>query len=65
MTPAEYRAERRHIYETRLAILEAGTVPTAEQHNMAVAEADDHIARIKEQERKDGMEGLLNLKDAL
>lgn len=65
MTPAEYQLERRHIYETRLAILESDREPTADQHNLAVLEADRHIINLKAQLRKDSMGELLNLRDSL
>ncbi len=48
MTNTELTAERRHIFETRLAILEAGTFPTNEQHNIASAEADAHIEKLRD-----------------
>jgi hypothetical protein len=43
MTTKEIRIEHEHIYQTRLGILGVSGAPTANQHNMAVAEADKHI----------------------
>lgn len=67
MTSAEYRIEHRHIYETRLGMmgLDATMTPTAEQHNLAVAEADAHIAALKAQERGEAITPLLALRDSL
>lgn len=67
ITTQEYKIEHRHIYETRLGImgLSANDYPTANQHNMAVIEADAHIAAIKKQEREDGLKQLQALKRSL
>jgi hypothetical protein len=65
MTTAEYQTERRHTYETRLAILEAAPTPTTAQHNLAVLEADMHIAALKRQERDDAISSLSDLKSSL
>lgn len=43
MNPTELRIERRHIYETRLGMLEIHGPPPAWANNMAVEEADAHI----------------------
>jgi hypothetical protein len=39
--------------------------PTADQHNLAVAEAEDHISALKLQESKDAISPLLQLRDSL
>jgi hypothetical protein len=65
MTPTEYCIEHRHIYETRLAILEAPPTPTTEQHNLAVAEADAHIASLKAHEKQDSIRCLLDFRDSI
>ncbi len=65
MTPLEYKEEHKHIYETRLAILQAGITPTADQHNLAVAEADAHIADLKTQAKHDSIKCLLDFRDSL
>lgn len=65
MTPVEYRLEHRHIYDTRLGIREVYGVPSAEQHNEAVAEADAHIDALKQTERADSLQALLDIRDSL
>lgn len=67
MTHAEAKTEHKHIYDTRLGILGLGTnnYPTAHQHNLAVAEADSHLARLKQQEWDLGLEQLRALRDSL
>lgn len=65
MTATEYREEHRLVYETRLGILGVLGTPTADQHNMALIEADEHIAAIKRQERLDGAKCLTDLKNSL
>jgi hypothetical protein len=67
LTAFEYQTERRHIYETRLGMFGLGPNdnPTADQHNMAVAEADGHIAALKQQERLDSIADLRKLKESL
>lgn len=45
--------EWRHVYETRLAILGAyRSGPTQEQRNIARDEADEHIRKLKAQEKE-------------
>lgn len=67
MTKSEKNAEHRHIYETRLGILglEAKDTPTAEQHNLAVAEADKHMADLKLQQTQDALAPLIALRESL
>lgn len=65
MTPTEYKAEHRLTYDTRLAILGCYGTPTAEQHNMAVAEADAHIAALRKANRDDAIQPLRDLKNSL
>lgn len=65
MTTVEYRIEHRHVYQTRLGILEAPQAPTAEQHNLAVAEADAHVAALKEQEKQEGLQLLRGFREAM
>jgi hypothetical protein len=65
MTAEEYKLERRHIFETRLAILEAGSIPTAEQQNMAMEEADAHIVALRKEDRRGAIKGLLEFADTL
>jgi hypothetical protein len=65
MTASEYQTERRHIFETRLAILGAGPLPTAEQSNMAMDEADAHIAELRKEDRHGAIKGLLEFADTL
>jgi len=65
MTAEELAVEHKHIYETRLAIMGAFlSSPTAEQHNLAVSEADAHISALKAQP-PEGLEELLALRDQL
>lgn len=67
MTSDQYRAERRHIYETRLGIFGLGPAdnPTADQHNLAVAEADAHIQALKRENREGAIAPLLALRESL
>ena len=65
MTIVEYRLEHHHVYLTRLGILEAPPTPTTAQHNLAVAEADAHIAALKAQEKQDSIKCLLDFRDTL
>lgn len=65
MSPIELMIERRHIFETRLAILEADPIPTAAQNNLAGEEADQHISELKAQKKREAISGLLDLRDAL
>jgi hypothetical protein len=65
MTPTEYQIERRHVFETRLAILGAAAIPTADQQNMAAEEADAHIAELKSIENQQALAKLLELRDSL
>ena len=67
MNLQEYKIEHEHVYSTRLGILGLGPAdnPTASQHNMAVAEADEHIAALKREEHKGAIRGLLDLRDTL
>lgn len=64
MTPDEMN-EHRHIYETRLAILEASNPPSALHHNMAVIEADNHIAELQRAQRQDAVNKLRKLRESL
>lgn len=71
-TSADFEAERRYIFEERLALLGAGPIPTTDQHNMAGIEADAHIAALKRelgQDRKarssEGLRALTALRDSL
>jgi hypothetical protein len=67
MNVDDYNAEHRHEYETRLGMmgLSANDMPTAEQHNHAVATADAHIAALKIANRDDAIAPLLALKESL
>ena len=67
MNLQEYKIEHEHVYSTRLGILGLGPAdnPTASQHNMAVAEADEHISALKREEHKGAIRGLLDLRDTL
>lgn len=65
MTTEEKRIQHKHIYETRLAILEAAKIPTAEQHNMAVAEADKDAYDLEHPGDSDEYRRLLALRDSL
>ena len=47
MTTTELKLEHRHIYLTRLGMMEAEDPPTSDQHNLAVDEADEHVRRLK------------------
>ena len=67
MNLEEYKIEHEHTYATRLGILGLGPAdnPTSAQHNMAVIEADEHVAALKREEHKGAIRGLLDLRDAL
>ena len=67
MNADDYNAEHRHEYELRLGMMGLGPndMPTAEQHNHAVATADAHIAALKLANRDDAIAGLLELRDNL
>jgi hypothetical protein len=66
-TTTDYRAEHKHIYDTRLGILclDANAYPKAMEHNLAVMEADHHIAQLKTQGQKDAIARLRALRDTL
>jgi hypothetical protein len=63
MTTEEKRIQHEHIYETRLAILEAAPIPTANEHNMAVAEADKDGLDLLTQPAAGAPEGLQRASD--
>ena len=65
MTEADYLEEHRVIYAHRLALLGCYGAPTAEQHNMAVQEADEHIKNLRLEDRHDAMKELIELRDKL
>jgi hypothetical protein len=65
MTLDDYREERRYIYNERLALLGFFDAPPDWAHNMAVLEADAHVAALKREERKGALSGLLAFRDAL
>jgi hypothetical protein len=67
MNLKEYKIEHEHIYSTRLGVFGLGPVdnPTAAQHNMAVIEADEHVAALKREERSTLGNRLLDFRDAL
>jgi hypothetical protein len=67
MTKQEENTERRHIYETRLGIFGLGPndYPTADQHNLAVDESDQHMSDLRLQESKDAISPLLALRESL
>ena len=65
MTTEEKRIQHEHIYETRLGILEAPPIPTAEQHNMAVVEADKDAYDLEHRVASDASRRLLALRDSL
>jgi hypothetical protein len=67
MTADDYNAEHQHEYELRLGMMGLGPndMPTAEQHNHAVATADAHIAALKKENRDEALSPLLSLRDSL
>ena len=65
MTLDDYREERRYSYNERLALLGFFGAPPDWAHNLAVAEADAHVAALKRDERKEAISGLLDFRDAL
>ena len=65
MTEAELKAEHRYRYNERLGILGVFDHPTADQHNMAVIEADAAIARLRKTQKLSRSEKLSNAFDAL
>lgn len=54
----EERDEYRHIYHTRLAILESTDPPSSLDHNMASEEATEHIKELRRQRFKDMRDNL-------
>lgn len=61
------RMEWNHEYELRLGMMGLGPndMPTAEQHNHAVATADAHIAALKLANRDDAITPLMAMKESL
>ena len=65
MTEAELKAEHRYRYNERLGITGVFDHPTADQHNMAVIEADRAIAQLRKLKKISRSEKLSNAFDAL
>ena len=65
MTTAEYKREHACIYQERLALLGFFDAPPDWTHNLAVTEADAHIAALKCENRDDAIAPLLRLRDSL
>lgn len=61
----DYDKERKHAYESRLALLGFYSTPPAWAHNMAHVEADMHVADLKRQEREDAVEKLKQFRETL
>lgn len=49
MSEIELKQEHRYRYEERLGILGVFDNPTADQHNLAVIEADQTISKLRKQ----------------
>jgi len=65
MTLDDYREERRYIYNERLALLGFFDAPPDWAHNMAVIEADAHVAALKREEHSELGNRLLDFRDTL
>ena len=67
MTSADYKAEHKVEYETRLGMIGLGPndTPTMDQHNHAVATADAHIEALKKENLDDAIAPLLAMRESL
>ena len=65
MSAAEYKAEHAYWYSERLALLGFFDTPPDWAHNLAVTEADAHIAVLKRQNREGAIAPLLEFRDSL
>lgn len=65
MTEPELMTERQHIYLTRLALLDAPDPPAAWQHNLAVAEADEHTEKLRRENESATARKFREMRDAL
>lgn len=65
MTSSEQKIEHRHIYETRLGCLGIDGEPPAWAHNMAVIEADAHMADLRRATEDDTARRLRELREGL
>ena len=65
MEASDYLKEKEYRYNERLALLGCYGIPPAHLHNIAVQEADEHIAKLRAEERSGGLRELINLRDTL
>jgi hypothetical protein len=65
MNIKEYKIEHAYWYDERLALLGFFDTPPAWAHNMAVLEADAHVAALKREEHSELGNRLLDFRDTL